>query len=68
MHEVVHGYKKDLRIAPKLTSSGKAEQYVIHLVMKHLRALLKSSFVVRIVNSIAVRREGGITQWSADFN
>jgi hypothetical protein len=36
--------------------------------MELLRGLPKSSFVVRNVCSIAVRREGGIAQRLANFN
>ena len=60
IHEAVHWFTQELKIAPKLKSSGKAEQYFIPSVMEQLRGLPKSFFVVRNVFSIAVRREGGL--------
>jgi hypothetical protein len=56
MHEAVHSYKKELRIAPKVTSSGKFDHHGIPSVMEQLRGLPKSSFVVRNVCSVEVRR------------
>jgi hypothetical protein len=63
MQEEVQRYLKELWIAPKLTSSGKAEQYVSPSVIGQLRGLPKSSVVVRNVLSIASRRVGGMAQW-----
>ena len=47
MHEAAQRYLKELRIAPKLTSSLKAEQYVSPSVIAQLRGLPNSSVVVR---------------------
>ena len=60
MHEAVHQYRKESRIAPNLTSYGKAEQHVITSVIGQLRGLPKSSVVVRSVCSKAIRRRVGI--------
>jgi len=68
MHEAVHRYRKESRIAPKLNSSGKAEQYVIPLVIGQLRGLPKSSVVERNVCSNALRRRVGIAQWLDSFS
>ncbi len=54
--------------APKLVSSGKAEQYVTPSVIGQLRGLPKSSVVVWNVCSIAMRRVGGIAQWLVSFS
>ncbi len=67
MQEVVHRYRKELRIAPKLTSSLKAEQYVRPSIIGQLRGLPKSSVMVKNVCSIAMRRAGGIAQWLVSF-
>ncbi len=63
MQEEVQRNLKELWIAPKLMSSGKAEQYVSPSVIGQLRGLPKSSVVVRNVLSIASRRVGGMAQW-----
>ncbi len=52
-HDAVHRYWKELRIAPKVTSSGKAEQYVMPSVIVQLRGLPNSSVVVWNVCSSA---------------
>ena len=62
-HDDVHRYEKELKMAPKCTSSGKAEQYVMPSVIGQLRGLPKSSVVVWNVRSNASRRGGGIAQW-----
>ncbi len=46
MHDAVHRYWKELRIAPKVTSSWKADQYVMLFVIVQLRGLPNSSVVV----------------------
>ena len=68
MHDAVQRYLNELRIAPKLTSSGKAEQYVSPSVIGQLRGLPKSSVVMRNVLSIAPRRAGGMAQWFVRFS
>ena len=68
MHDAVHRYWKELKIAPKLTSSGKAEHYVMPSVIGQLRGLPKSSVVVWNVCSNAVRSEGEIAQWLANLS
>jgi hypothetical protein len=68
MHEAVHRNLKELGIAPKLTSSGKAEQYVIPSVIEQLRGLPKSSVVVWNVYSNATRRGGRIAQWLVNLS
>ncbi len=60
MHDAVHRYWMELMIAPKLVSSGKAEQYVIPSVVGQLRGLPKSSVVVWNACSNAMRSIGGI--------
>ncbi len=62
MHEAVYRNWKELMIAPKLESSGKAEQYVMPSVIGQLRGLPKSSVVVWNVCSIVRRSVGGIAQ------
>ena len=68
MQDAVQRKLKELRIAPKLTSSGKAKQYVKPSVIEQLRGLPKSSVVVWNVYSIAVRRVGGIAQWLVNLS
>ena len=63
MHEADHRYRKESRIAPKLTSSGNAEEKIIPSVIEQLRGLPKSSVVVWNVCSSTKRRGGGITPW-----
>ena len=63
MHDAVHRYwNKELMIAPNLTSSRKAEQYVMLSVIGQLRGLPKSSVVVRNAVYSTIRRDGGIAQ------
>jgi hypothetical protein len=68
MHEAVHRYQKESMIAPKLISSGRAEQYVVPSVIEQLSGLPKSSVVVWNVCAIAVRRKCGITQWLVNLS
>ena len=63
IHDAVHQYWKELMIAPKLVSSGKAEQYFMPSVIGQLRGLPKSSMVVWNVCSNAMRSVGGVAQW-----
>jgi len=49
--------------APKFSSSGKAELYVIPPVIEQSRGLSTSSVVIRNVLSSACLSGGGITQW-----
>ena len=49
--ELVLRYRKESVIAPKISSSWKAEQYETPLVMEQLRGLPKSSVSVRNVRS-----------------
>jgi len=49
IHEPVQRYRNESVIAPKILSSGKAEQYEIPPIMGQLRGLPKSSLVVRDV-------------------
>ena len=58
----VQRYRKELIIAPKLVSSGKAEKQVIPSVIVQLRGLPNSSVLVQNVRSKAVRRGAGIAQ------
>ncbi len=58
IHEAVNRKEKELKIAPKWTSSGRVEQYDMPSVIEQLRGLPKSSAVVKNACSIAVRREG----------
>ena len=51
IHESVQRYRKESVIEHKITSSRKAEQYEIPLVMEQLRELPKSSVLVRNVRS-----------------
>ncbi len=60
---VVHRKRKKFTTAPKVSSSGMTEQYVIPPAIEQLRGLPKSSVVVRNVVS-NVRRSGrDIAQW-----
>jgi hypothetical protein len=68
IQDEVQRYLNELWIAPKLTSSEKAEQYVSPSVIGQLRGLPKSSVVVRNVLSIAPRRAGGMAQWFVSFS
>jgi len=56
MQEMVHRKRKELMNVPNISSSGKAEQYVIPPVIEQLRGLPKSSGVMRNVDSSARRR------------
>ncbi len=68
MHDAVHRYWKELMFAPKLVSSGKAEQYVMPSVIGQLRGLPKSSVVVWNVCSNATRSGGGIAEWLVNLS
>jgi len=59
MQGLVLRNRKELRIAPKIVSSGKVEQKVIPSDIEKLRGLPKSSVLVRNVDSIAWRRRVG---------
>ncbi len=59
MHEFVHRYRKESIMAPNLSSSRKAEQYVIPSAIEKLRGLPKSYVMVRNVLSKTIRRVGG---------
>ena len=51
IQERVHRKRKKSVIASKISSSGKAEPYVIPLVIEQLRGLANSSVLVRNVRS-----------------
>ena len=53
MQELVHRKRKKLMTAPKFTSPGKAEHYVIPPVMEQLRGLSNRSVLVRNILSSA---------------
>jgi len=53
IHEPVQRYRKESAIAPKISSSGKAEQFEILPDMKQLRRLPKRSVLVRNVRFMA---------------
>jgi len=63
IHEPVHHYRRESVIVPKISFSGKAEQYEMPLVMEQLRGLPKSYVSVRNVRSGACWREGKVAQW-----
>ena len=54
--------------APKISSSGKAEQHVIPHVMKHMRGLPEISAVVRNVLSSARCSGGGVAEWLVNLS
>ncbi len=62
MHEPAQRYIKELVIAPKISSSGKAEQYEIPPDMGQLRGLPKRSLSDRNVRSNACCRVGMVAQ------
>ena len=68
MNELIQRKRKKFMTAPKFSSSGKAEQYVIPLVIEQLRWLTKSSKVVRNVLSIACISGDWIAQWLANLS
>ncbi len=68
MHEPVQRYRKESVIEPKISSSGKAEQYEIPLGMEQLRGLLKSSLSARNVRSNACSRVGMVAQLLASLS
>ncbi len=53
IQELVKRDRKESAIAPKFSSSGKAEQYEIPPDMEQLRVLLKGSVLVRNVRPMA---------------
>jgi hypothetical protein len=66
MQELVHRCWKEFLTAPKVASSGKAEQHVMPSSIEQLRGLPKSSVVIRNVDFIACRSLGGMAQWLAN--
>ena len=60
IQEPVQLKRKEFISAPKVSSSEKAEQYVIPPVMEQFRGLLKSSVVVRNIISNACWSEDGV--------
>ncbi len=54
LHEPVQRYRNESVIEPKISSSGKAEQYEIPLVMEQLRGLPKNSLSARNVPMLVV--------------
>jgi hypothetical protein len=58
IHEPVQRYRNESVVAPKISSSGKAEQYEIPLGMELLRGLPKSSLSDRNVRPNACCRVG----------
>ncbi len=68
IHEPVQRYRKESVIAPKISSSGKAEQYEIPPDVEQLRGLPKSSVLVRKVRPRAYWSVGGVAQWLASLN
>jgi hypothetical protein len=63
IHEPVQRHRNESVIAPKISSSGKAEHYEIPPVMEQLRGLPKSTSVARNVRSNACFIIGGVAQW-----
>jgi len=68
MHKLVHRKRKELMTAPKLTFSGKAEQYIIPPIMEQLRRLPNSFVVVRNLLSSACCVVDGIAQRLASLS
>jgi hypothetical protein len=68
MHEPVQRYRNGSVIEPKISSSGKAEQYEIPPDMEQLRGLSKSSLSARNVRSNAFCRVGMVSQWLASLS
>ncbi len=59
MHEPVQRYRNESVVAPKILSSGNAEQYeILPSDMEELRGLSKSSLSDRVVRSNAFCRVG----------
>jgi hypothetical protein len=65
VQELVHRKRKKLITAPKFSSSGKGEHYVIPQVIELLKGLPKNSMGVRNVLSSVCISVGGIAQWLA---
>ena len=63
MHEPVQRYRNESVIEPKISSSGKGEQYEIPIDMEQLRGLPKSSLSARNVRSDDCYRVGMVAQW-----
>ena len=68
IHEQVQRYRNESVIAPKISSSGKAEQYEIPPDMEQLRGLPKSSLSYKNVRSNACYRVGMVAQWLASLS
>jgi len=68
MHEPVQRYRNESVIAPKISSSWKAEQYEIPPDMEQLRGLPKSSVLVRNVHSNACCSISEVAQWLASLS
>ena len=68
IYELVQRYRNESMIAPKISSSGKADQYEIPPVMEQLRGLPKSSVMVRNVRYNACWSVSGVDQWLASFS
>ena len=58
IHEPVQRYRNDSMIAPKISSSGMAEQHEIPMDMDQMRGLPKSSLSDRNVRSSTYFRVG----------
>ncbi len=68
MHEPVQRYRNEFVVAPKISSSGNAEQYEIPPDMEQLRGLPKSSLSDRSVRSNVFCRVGMVAQWLASLS
>ncbi len=68
IQEPVKRKRKEFIIASKVSSSRKAEQYVIPPIIQQLRGLPKSVVMVRNARSNAYRSGGGIAQWLTNLS
>ena len=68
IHESVQRYRNESVIAPKISFSGKPEQFEIPPDMEQLRGLPKSCVFVMNVRSKACWSEGGVAQWLASLS
>ena len=68
IHEPVQWYRNESVVAPKISSSGKAEHYEIPHDMEQLRGLPKISLSDRDVRSNAFYRVDMVAQWLASLS
>jgi hypothetical protein len=68
IHEPVQRKRTETVVAPKTSSSGKAEQYEIPLDIEQMRGLPNSSLSDKNVRSNAFCRVGMVAQWLANLS